>query len=214
MNKLKIFNTNKNKIIEAKKLDEAKKIMNMSLSLTNDKEEESLLKSLINENRYNSKMELKKFINYLDILDIIYYENEAQEIFKEICQNTNDKAQLNSIIRIIKRKPQKLINQNVENSVIQLKNCPHCNKKNIAFSNIYYIVCGFTDKGFDWKGCGKDWCFKCEKKLCKSWNYDMLFDIVNRKHDGKCCKLYASKIGDKYPDNYCHCNNEFVNRNI
>ena len=44
-------------------------------------------------------------------------------------------------------------------------------------NNIEYVICGYinSNKGYDWNGCGKDWCAKCNKMLCKSWDLNQLW---------------------------------------
>jgi len=211
MEKYKILVEYKDKIINASDFNDSLSILDIALSLTNNNIEIALLHSLINKNRYNIKMELDKLIIYSDVLELVYYYNDAEKILQDIENNTDDVAQINTLRRIIKNKPVRQIFEK-DNAIILNKLCPHCKKKNYGSVNSPYIICGYNAKGFDWKGCGRDWCFKCGKKLCKSWNIDMLFNKLNRRHDAKCCKSYASKLEFKYPDDFCICNNDVVNR--
>jgi hypothetical protein len=144
-----------------------------------------------------------EFIEYLDILDKCKYKNEAQKIIETIITNTNDDAQLSTLKRILDNKIQNIVlKYNDKNT------CPHCNKKNFINTNDGYIICGYTSKGFDWNGCGKDWCNHCNKKLCKQWGTDSLFNKFNRIHTNKCCKKHAEKTGADYINEYCQCINE------
>ena len=49
--------------------------------------------------------------------------------------------------------------------------CPHCMHVNIINERTTYSICGYNDImiGYDWEGCGRDWCVTCGKKLCKKW---------------------------------------------
>lgn len=209
MSDYNIFNIYKNKIINSPTYTEALTLLEEALSKTDNLIEQKILKSLVNENRYKRKMEYDKFIIYLNIIETIYYYNDAITIIEDIASQTEDTVQMNTLRKLVARKPYR---QNVFINNNQNKNCPHCNKKNTGNITTNYIICGYGNKGFDWKGCGKDWCFFCGKKLCKMWNTDMLFNLLNRHHDSKCCKNYALKINDSYPENYCQCTNSNVNR--
>lgn len=211
MENYKILSEYKNKLINALDFKEAKLLLDVALSLTINNMEKLLLNSLVTSNRYNTKMDLDKFIVYSNVLELVYYYDDAEKIIHDIEININDIAQINTLKKIIKTKPHKqLIGKD---NIIITKNCPHCNKKNFGFLNTPYIICGYNTKGYDWKGCGRDWCLKCGKKLCKSWNIDFLFNKLNRYHDSRCCKSFASKLEYEYPADFCDCNNEFVNRN-
>lgn len=211
MENYKILFEYKNKIINASDVEDALFILDMALSLTNNNTEKLLLNSLMTKNRHDIKMDLDKFVIYLDVLELVYYYNDAEKIIQDIEININDITQINTLKRIIKNKPHRQLTG--KNNIMITKNCPHCNKKNFGCINTPYIICGYNTKGFDWKGCGRDWCLKCGKKLCKSWTIDLLFNKLNRYHDAKCCKNFASKLEFKYPDDFCDCNHEFVNRN-
>ena len=60
-----------------------------------------------------------------------------------------------------------------------------------------------TKNGYDLKGCGRDWCFKCEKILCKLWEQDSLFLEMNRYHTKDCCKKHSIKNNKNYEKDYC-----------
>ena len=103
---------------------------------------------------------------------------------------------------------------NHKNVVYVDKKCPHCSHTLNMSENTNYIICGYhsTISGYDWLGCGHDWCFSCEKKLCKRWEIDNLCLPANRFHDDECC-LNHSMINDfNYMNDYCHCNNNNINR--
>lgn len=197
MDKYPVFSKYKNEVIDPN-----------ILLLTNNPIEKELLHSL--DNVPIKRMELDKLIIYIKVLEVIYYYDDAEQILKDIVEHTDDIAQINTLKKIIKNKP---IKQQKESSIVVIsRSCPHCGQKTYGNDNVPYIVCGYNIKGFDWKGCGRDWCFKCGKKLCKNWNINSLFNKLNRYHDSKCCKKHAIKMGFAYPDEFCMCQNEIVNR--
>jgi len=207
MEDYKIFLEYKDKIINSLDIDDACSILDIALVLTNNITEKQLLQSLIHSNRFNKEMDFNKFKIYLDLIDFIYYQDDASLIIEDIEKNYNDSTQINTLKKIIKNKPLQTDN-NGKKITINYKNCPHCGLKNTGKLDTTYIICGYSgNRGFDWKGCGHDWCFNCGKKLCKTWTNHMLFNLQNRFHDDKCCKHYAQSIGDNYPENYCQCVN-------
>lgn len=178
--------------------------------------ERKLINSLINKNRYIAKIDFEKFLRYINIIENIKYYHDTFEIMEEILKITNEPSQINTLKRLILKKPinENLILKKTNSSKKKIvKKCPHCNNPHLDFENIDYVICGYTSKGFDWKGCGYDWCFQCNKKLCKCWNIDELFNKLNRYHDESCCRLHALRTGNKYPDDYCQCYNKHVRRN-
>lgn len=205
MNDYKIFNQFKDKIKNTDNLNDAIHLFENAKLQTNNKNEQLLLKSLIVPEKYNSSMNINKFKLYLDIVDFIYYKEDAEIILSDIISNNHDSAQIKTLMRMLKNKPLKNYSTYNDYKTIYCKNCPHCGKKNTGNMNTIYIICGYNNKGFDWKGCGHDWCFKCGKKLCKNWANNKLFNKLNRVHDGKCCRHYALSIGEIYEENFCQC---------
>lgn len=208
------MNNYKDQILMAKTYDDAVKIYNEAKL---DKEmniaEINLLNGLLNKNRYEKKMEFDKFILYLNIIKNIYYYDDAYKIFKDLSNFTNEKSQISTIRRILGKKPCKIFNEETDvGNNVMTKKCPHCGKLATHVSATQYVICGYTNNMFNWEYCGNDWCFQCGKKLCKNWTVNTLFNKYNRYHNGKCCKQYAAKIEDKYPNNYCDCVNQYVNR--
>lgn len=210
MEKYKVFCEYKDKIINALDYDDAKSLINIASSMSNDPIEIKLLNSLLSDERYNKKMDIKKFILYTTILENIQYYDDAGLVIGDIELNINDVAQINTLKRIIKNKPRAF---NTDNKI--KKECPHCKKTYSGTATTKYVICGYThqtNKGFDWKGCGRDWCFTCGRKLCKNWDTHILYNQNNRHHDGKCCKSLATKNNENYLLDYCQCSNEHVAR--
>lgn len=209
-----IFRKYKTPIINENNIDKKKALLKKALSSikSNNSVERELLNSLMPiglDNDPIKSMKYEKLKIYLDIFDTVEYYDDAIKILEDIETNCNDVAQINTFKRIIKNKPSK---QCIENDKNVVKKCPHCNYGNIGPQNSIYKICGYNDKGYDWIGCGKDWCFRCGKRLCKSWTNNMLFNISNRCHDSKCCKNYALKHNLIYPNDFCMCHSFFVNR--
>ena len=211
--KYKIFDEYKEKIINAIDSEDANSIINIAGNMTIDSIEIKLLMSLLHNERYNKKMDIRKFILYTTVLENIQYYDDANIIIEDIELIISDIAQINAFKRIIKYKPKQLNDDNKYNKI--LKECPHCKKAYNGLATTKYVICGYThqsNRGFDWKGCGKDWCFTCGKKLCKSWDINILYNQNNRHHDGKCCKNTAIKNNENYLIDYCQCSNEYVAR--
>jgi hypothetical protein len=150
------------------------------------------------------QIEFNKFVEYLDLLDTCIYKCEAQKIINLALVHTDDDAQINTLKRIFNNK-----SINISPKYIDKNICPHCSKKNLINQNDDYVICGYTHKGYDWNGCGKDWCNNCSKKLCKQWGTDSLFNKLNRIHTNKCCRKHAEKMGADYLMEYCQCTGKY-----
>ncbi len=167
------------------------------------------------------KIPYDDFITLLDDLNNLKYKEEIIENLHQLKNKTNDVAQINTIIRIANTKPDKYAGKTIntikyKNKSFGIKqNCPHCGVSNITDYDTYYAICGYTDvkNGYNWEGCGRDWCTRCGKKLCKKWSENNLFIQENQFHDSKCCTKYSSKINSNYHVEFCQCYNNYVNRN-
>lgn len=152
--------------------------------------EKTLISSLIDENRFNKKipeLELSKYIGkyYMDELLLMTDDTAQRNIIKRYGRISGD------------------INTNTQTTT---KFCPHCNQKFVNYTGETYVICGYTGnpRGYDWTGCKRDWCYKCNKKLCKVWDINELYDERNRVHT-TCCKKYSRK--NKIPlEEFCSCN--------
>lgn len=178
----------------------------------------NLMTSFINGKKYDHALDNESMKKYIKDISTYKYKEDAYELISQILLQTSDIAQIKTLTRIADMKPNKpqyismkeLKQRNKENYIT--KKCPHCGYKRPMPKNTVYVVCGYNESGYDWEGCGKDWCFKCGKMLCKSWEQDQLYLPTNRFHDSKCCKKHAILSGQKYPEDYCRCNNAFVLR--
>ncbi len=167
------------------------------------------------------KIPYDDFITLLEDLNNLKYKEEIIENLHQLKNKTNDVSQINTIIRIANTKLEKHGSQTTntikyKNKWFGIKqNCPHCGVSNIIDYDTYYAICGYTDikNGYNWEGCGRDWCTKCGKKLCKKWSENNLFIQENQFHDSKCCIKYSSKTNSNYLIDFCQCHNNYVNRN-
>jgi hypothetical protein len=186
------------KIYNLKNYNEVQMIINNYINISYNSTEKKLLGSLLYDARYpEKKIKPEKFTLYINIVENIKYKDDTDDLIEDMQKYTCDVAQINTIRRIIFNKPTKyncLIDVKNNLKTKMSKNCPHCYQIHHGDSDLEYVICGYTNKGFDWKGCGYDWCFQCGKKLCK------------------CCKFHAVKTNGIYPDDYCTCTNNYVNR--
>jgi hypothetical protein len=180
-------------------------------SEASDNKEYKLIESMLNENNYRKKIDDKQFYNLIISANNTEHKEDLDIIVNEIKENTDDLIQLDTITRLVNTRSLKYNNIKFQKRFIA-KKCPHCDMSTDCSSDTYYIICGCGKQGFDWKGCGYDWCFNCEKKLCKSWTQNHLFNTVNRHHDDKCCKKHALETDGDYFSDYCQCNTDNVKR--
>jgi hypothetical protein len=165
--------------------------------------------SMCNGKRYDKIIDYRGMKNMLEDFNEHSYKDDYY--IDDLSQNTIDENQINSIKRINNNKiVRPIIDSTIrieENEIIITKQCPHCKTDRDAHPDTKYIICGFVSSrvGYDWKGCGKDWCFGCGKMLCKSWNTHKLFLEENRTHDKSCCSKHAEENNYVYPDDYCMC---------
>jgi hypothetical protein len=145
----------------------------------------------------------------IDEINKLKYQEDCEKYIQLMKQKAMNKYQKNILTQIISKKPHDLTY--IDLPQIE-KCCPHCEKKNMAPLGTVYIICGVDSQGlkpinnYD-ESCLNDWCFDCGKKLCKNWNKDNLFVVGNRIHNNECCRKHAQKNGNKYPEDYCQCEN-------
>lgn len=160
---------------------------------------------------YNESMDLSTKLYSITSLIESNNINNSDTIINNIKSKTNDKILLHVLKRLYSncKKSNRNIESNNNDNTTIVKNCPHCNMTYTRRSsaNTTYLICGYTDtkRGYDMKGCGKDWCFKCGKKLCKSWENDHLYLESNRKHDTECCFKKSIMCDEDHNTEYCHC---------
>lgn len=174
-------------------------------------ESRDLLIGMIHNKKYDKSYDIRSMAHVLNQLELQLYREDIDDFIDKNIKTHVDLIQLTSLIRLSKFKPIKIHDEqnkrinvtfnNTDNDNIQydndliLKKCPHCGIQVKLKNTFEYVICGYTDnnKGYDWNGCGKDWCAKCNKMLCKIWEHDQLFITINRQHDKNCCKKYAEE---------------------
>lgn len=185
-----------------------------------DESDKLILLHLINCKRTEKCFNYITMKSILKELNEIKYKEDVYEYVSSVINKTENIAQIKTITRIMNGKPSRPYRDNyINDSEISdyidrkiEKKCPHCCHINIAPTSTEYIICGYGENGYDWEGCGKDWCFKCGKILCRSWDVDMLFIEENRLHNGECCKHHSNINNKKYPEDYCHCSSSHIKK--
>ena len=180
-----------------------------------NKMEKEILFSILHSKKYNNDiLDIKSMFKYINEINEYKYKEDSYEFIDKISKKTNDPAQIKTFQRIANMKPNRpqyiTITEIRKRNIMIPKKCPHCNHICYGTDDTTYLICGYTQSGYDWEGCGKDWCFKCGKILCKSWDNDQLYLPINRVHDKTCCKKHAKNNKKKFPDDYCQCNSNYI----
>lgn len=176
----------------------------------------NMIYSYTNGKIYRDNIDIKTKQNTLNDIFMCDSRDDAYNIISKMADRTNDDVFKKTLERIANKKHYKKIEQKIVNNVRYVsKSCPHCLHTITMPADTNYVICGYhnTQQGYDWNGCGCDWCFQCEKILCKSWELNDLHLHINRIHDDECCLKHSIENGYKYPDDYCQCNNMNVHRN-
>ncbi len=194
----------------------------------------SMINSYTNGRIYKDNVDIKTKQSMMNDINLCDTRDNALNMISKISERTNDEVYKKALERIALRKhhrPQTSFNRpyisfgrlyqkthtggNINTTNNINKKCPHCSHVLNMPENTNYVICGYhnPNSGYDWNGCGKDWCFHCNKMLCKSWIPDLLNLKMNRVHDDECCSKHANENGFKYPDNYCQCNHINIRRN-
>lgn len=196
------------------------------LYIKKNPEMKGLVYSMINGKRYDNALDFKTMKSILDSLNDCEYMDSAREIIDMYTSKNIDNTQIRSLLKISANKPIRPPNKIDNEKVISVvsndkpnlitRPCPHCSHLCSVDPGSEYVICGYTNMkvGYDWKGCGKDWCFLCGKILCKTWDTNELFLEMNRYHDSECCKNHSRENFRKYPEEYCSCQSKHVNRYI
>ena len=182
---------------EVKYRDEADTLISEFSESTNDRVQLKTFSRISKSKLIRPPNEQNKYIQNSFIIKRCHY---CDQILKQSNQ------------QYIQDKLEKQEEINTQNLVT--KQCPHCLKNCTLSSDSEYTICGYINSktGYDLVGCGKDWCFKCGKMLCKKWDIDQLFLAPNKHHDSECCKQHAKDNGRIYEIEYCQCINSNVTR--
>jgi hypothetical protein len=228
------FNEIRNILLGCKNINDAKYFTN--LYLKKNPESKKLVYSMLYGKVYFDCNDLKIFSEIMKKINECEYQDSCDKLIQELFPSKNNNSiQLKTLTRIlnnkkkeIEKKPElnnsppnfssapQFFHQTYAKKTKQTENikcCPHCSEKYIGSESTTHVICGYNDshQGYNWIGCQRDWCFSCGKKLCKSWNENKLYLEPNRIHNSECCKQHAANKCEPY-DNYCQCNNKYVNR--
>jgi hypothetical protein len=184
-----------------------------------NKKEREIVMSIINSQKFDDIiMDTILFMSFISNISTYKYKEDVHDAINNIKKKL-DSVHLKTIMRIADSKICRPQSANSKESCEKntkdddsIKNCPHCRHSNVFPKNSKYVICGYPENGYDWIGCGKDWCFMCGKMLCKSWENNELLIPSNRTHNGSCCKTHASQHNLDYRKMYCQCTNNNVKR--
>lgn len=171
----------------------------------------TMIFSYTNGRTYKDNIDIKTKQSMLNDINLCDDRDDALELLSKFTTRTTDDVYKKTLERITQKKHYRRIDyrHSVQNTTVNIsKKCPHCSHVLHMPEDTGYVICGYhdTSKGFDWNGCGRDWCFHCSKMLCKKWELNLLNLQMNRSHDDECCAKHATENIYKYPDDYCQCN--------
>lgn len=169
----------------------------------------TMILSCIHGKTYRDNVDIKTKQSMLNDINLCDNRDDALKLLSKLIDRTTDDVYKKTLERIANKKHFRGIENIKINNIVNIsKECPHCKHILNMPENTYYVICGYhnTNQGFDWNGCGRDWCFHCNKMLCKKWEINCLNLQMNRNHDDDCCSKHASENGYTYPDDYCQCN--------
>lgn len=202
-------------------IEDIKLITDIYSSKIKNKDLIKIMDNSIDSHGTNTILGIEEFIDVIESLNKFIYRDDARDYVQKIFRRTSDQTQRSTIIRLIGYKPPKMqkitmrqFNDRLKKKNIINKSCPHCKKITSKSKNTTYVVCGYSENGYDWEGCQKDWCFRCNKKLCKNWFKNDLFNEQNRLHNNICCKQYAYKHNESFNNYYCTCEKIHINHRI
>lgn len=174
----------------------------------------SMIFSYTNGKTYKDNIDIKSKQCVLNDINNCTSKDDALNIISKATDRTNDDVYIKTLERIANRKYYKRL-ETIETTVTNIsKKCPHCSHVINMPENTGYVVCGYHNStlGYDWNGCGRDWCFQCNKMLCKCWEINALNLEMNRFHDDECCLKHSKENNNRYPNDYCQCNSMYVHR--
>lgn len=173
-----------------------------------------MITSYMNGKIYRDTIDIKTKQNMMHDIHMCDSRDDALENLSKLIDKTTDDVYRRTLERLAYRKyyRHKTIPKRINDDRCS-KKCPHCSHTLNMPESTQYIICGYHNpsQGYDWAGCGRDWCFQCNKMFCKRWETNNLNLLMNRSHDEECCSTHAKENGYVYPDDYCQCNNMFIN---
>jgi hypothetical protein len=170
----------------------------------------SMIISYMNGRTYRDTIDIKTKQVMIRDLESINNRDEAYSYSSKLTEKTTDDVYKKTLERLSNRKTYRKREQKIKDMPKYItKYCPHCSHAINMLETTQYVICGYQNpnQGYDWNGCGRDWCFQCGKMLCKRWETNSLCLQMNRYHDDDCCSKHSKETGKIYPDDYCQCNN-------
>ena len=177
----------------------------------------SIINSYMNGRTYRDIIDIKTKQYVMREACANYSHDDAMQFISKQTSKTTDDVYIKTLERIVSNRSYCRKENIIKEQINYVsKKCPHCSHILNMPELTQYIICGYhnSSQGYDWSGCGRDWCFQCEKKLCKRWEIDALCLQMNRYHDEECCIKHAQENGKHYSDEYCQCNNTNVLRSF
>ena len=174
----------------------------------------SMIFSYTNGRSYLDTVDIMTKQNMLGDINLYETRDDALALLSKLVDRTSDDVYKKTLERIAHKKHfKKIENKSVDTITHISKKCPHCSHVLNMPENTSYVICGYKqNQAYDWNGCCKDWCFHCNKMLCKRWEVDSLHLLMNRTHDDECCLKHSKNNGYRYPEDYCQCNNINIHR--
>lgn len=156
---------------------------------------------------YRDVVDIKTKLTMMYDTNTYSHRDDALSFVSKITGKTTDDIYKKTLERICNRKDYRRIQTKPKESENITKRCPHCSHAINMPKDTTYVICGYHNPtlGYDWNGCGKEWCFSCEKIMCKKWETHSLCLQINRYHNDECCLKHAKENGNVYPDDYCQC---------
>lgn len=168
----------------------------------------SMIMSYMNGKYYKDVIDIKTKQSMMQDVDAINNREEALTAVSKLTEKTTDDVYKRVMERIANKKTYYKREKKKDMIKYISKKCPHCSHVLNLPETSQYVICGYhnANLGYDWNGCGRDWCFQCNKMLCKRWETNSLCLQMNRYHDDECCAKHAKENGYKFPEEYCQCN--------
>lgn len=173
----------------------------------------SMILSYMNGRTYRDTIDIRTKQSMMYDVHMRDNRDDALEAISKIVDKTTDDVYRKTLERLAHRKYyRKIKHKDVSLHHNVSKKCPHCSHVLNMPESTQYVICGYHNpiQGYDWNGCGRDWCFQCNKMLCKRWETNSLHLQMNRSHDEECCSKHAHENGYVFPDDYCQCNNNLI----
>lgn len=152
----------------------------------------NIIRSTINGKQFENTPDMLTVVKLIKSVAKCKYREEAMEIINSNVTEEN-KIIYDVLTRLICNKPMKYMKDYQSQKVIWddekiIKKCPYCKLSHQGTENTSVVVCGIdSDLNKDSRGCGKEWCFLCNKKIIKKEKD--IGDILSDTFEGCKCEL-------------------------